>query len=132
MKNNILISIHPQHVAKILSGEKRFEFRKRVPPDSVRRMVIYSTAPVMKVVAVAEINRKLSAKPENIWKRTRHASGITKQHFNDYFQEKEIAHALEIGEVTELDSPLSLSDICLNLVAPQSYAFMDDSLVNRL
>jgi predicted transcriptional regulator len=132
MKNNILISIHPQHVAKILSGEKRFEFRKREPPDSVRRMVIYATAPIMKVVAVAEINRKLSAKPESIWKETRHASGITKQHFNDYFHERDVAHALEIGEVTELDCPLSLTDICLKLVAPQSYAFMDDSLVNKL
>ena len=132
MKNNILISIHPQHVAKILSGEKRFEFRKKVPPDSVRRMVIYATAPIMKVVAVAEINGKLSAKPESIWKITRHASGITKQHFNDYFHERDIAHALEIGEVTELDNPLPLNDISLSLVAPQSYAFMDDSLVNKL
>jgi predicted transcriptional regulator len=132
MKNNILISIHPQHVAKILSGEKRFEFRKRVPPDTVRRMVIYATAPVMKVVAIAEINGKLSAKPENIWKRTRHASGITKKFFNDYFQQRDVAHALEIGLVTELDSPLPLSDIRPDLVAPQSYAFLDDLLVNRL
>jgi len=132
MKTNILISIHPQHVAKILSGEKRFEFRKRVPPDSVRRMVIYATAPIMKVVAVAEISGKLSAKPESIWKKTRHASGITKQHFNAYFQARDIAHALKIGDVTELLSPLPLSDICLKLVAPQSYSFIDDSLVNKL
>jgi len=132
MKTNILISIHPQHVAKILSGEKRFEFRKRVPPDSVKKMVIYATAPIMKVVAVASINRKLSAKPESIWRKTRHASGITKQHFNAYFEEREIAHALEIGEVTELDSPLPLSEISVKLVAPQSYAFMDDALLSKL
>ena len=29
----IILSIHPRHVEKILSGEKRYEYRKQIPTD---------------------------------------------------------------------------------------------------
>lgn len=132
MKETILISIHPEHVAKILSGEKRFEFRRKVPSDTVRKMVIYSTAPVMKVVAVAEIDSTITAKPESVWRKTRHASGITKQRFCQYFDKREIAHALSIGSVRELETPVALSELCHSLVPPQSYRFLDASIIEDL
>lgn len=39
----ILISIHPQWVAKILNGEKTIEIRKRFPKDFVGWVYIYCT-----------------------------------------------------------------------------------------
>ena len=132
MKETILISIHPEHVEKILSGEKRFEFRKKIPIDKIRRMVIYSTSPVMKVVAVAEIDSTITAKPESVWRKTRHASGITKQRFTKYFNNRDIAHALSIGTVRELANPVSLSKLCQSFVPPQSYRFIDATVLDDL
>lgn len=132
MKETILISIHPEHVEKILSGEKRFEFRRKIPSDTIRRMVIYSTAPVMKVVAVAEIDSTITAKPESVWRKTRHASGITKQRFSKYFEKREVAHALAIRSVRELETPISLSELCHSLVPPQSYRFLDAAMLEYL
>ena len=45
--HKILISIKPEYVKRILSGEKMYEYRKRVPAD-VKTVVIYATAPVKK------------------------------------------------------------------------------------
>lgn len=46
---SILLPIKPVFVERILSGEKWYEFRKRLPLD-IERVVIYETAPTKKVV----------------------------------------------------------------------------------
>ena len=47
----ILISINPEHVAKILSGEKKFEYRTKDAKRDVDSLIIYETTPVKRVVA---------------------------------------------------------------------------------
>lgn len=42
----VLISIHPEHVANILSGVKIFEYRKVIPVHEVSHLVLYCTPPV--------------------------------------------------------------------------------------
>jgi len=51
----ILISINPEYVEKILSGEKKYEFRKINPKRKIDALVIYQTYPLMRVVAEAEV-----------------------------------------------------------------------------
>ena len=47
----ILLSIKPEFVEKIISGEKKFEFRKSLPKrDGITTVVVYSTMPVGKVI----------------------------------------------------------------------------------
>ncbi|KAL3425372.1 hypothetical protein PVAG01_02163 [Phlyctema vagabunda] len=46
---DILISIHPQHVAHIVARTKNHEFRKYLIPTTVTRMWIYETAPTSAV-----------------------------------------------------------------------------------
>lgn len=44
MKKAILLSIHPEHVKKIISGEKKFEFRKvKTRKYQPNKIFIYST-----------------------------------------------------------------------------------------
>ena len=43
----IILSIHPNHIDKILSGEKRYEYRKRIPQD-INYLIVYATAPTKK------------------------------------------------------------------------------------
>jgi len=54
---NVLLSIKPKYVEKIVNGEKQYEFRKRIFRNkNVRKAFIYSTSPTKK----AEIRSNLS------------------------------------------------------------------------
>ena len=60
----ILISINPEHVAKILSGEKKFEYRTKAAKRDVDSLIIYETTPVKRVVAEAKIIEVIELPPE--------------------------------------------------------------------
>lgn len=47
---NIILSIHPEYVEKILAGEKTVELRRLLPRQNVEKIYIYSTSPVKKIV----------------------------------------------------------------------------------
>lgn len=53
--SKMLLSIKPEYVKKILSGKKKYEFRKFHCHDDVDTIVIYCTSPV----------KKLSRKPNS-------------------------------------------------------------------
>lgn len=121
----LLISIHPEFVERILSGQKVFEFRKTLPKRLPTHLVIYSTSPVQKVVAVAEIEGALSGTPDGIWKKSGKGAGISRDYFREYFSDRTTAHAFQLGRVFALRKHLSLAEINPKLVAPQSYRFLE-------
>ena len=119
----ILISINPEYVQKILSGEKKFEYRTRVAKQQVDTLIIYATKPIMKVVAEVEILGVIATSPEELWNQTKNQSGITKSFFDDYFKDKQVAYAYKLGEVKVYKRPKSLLDFGLRM-APQSFAYV--------
>ena len=84
--HDILISIRPEYVSKILDGTKRYEYRKVRCRQPVVRMFIYSTSSVMKVVAEAEIKEILTDDPGSIWERTSDYAGISRGFFDSYYE----------------------------------------------
>ncbi|WP_458031134.1 ASCH domain-containing protein, partial [Providencia stuartii] len=94
----VLLSIKPEFVSKILEGTKKYEFRKGMfKNSSVTSVVIYSTLPVGQVVGEFSIEHVLEDTPPSIWKITEEYSGISKSFFDEYFQEKSKAFAIQIG-----------------------------------
>jgi len=124
MTNALLLSVHPEYVARILSGEKVFEFRKTVPTPMVTHLAIYATAPVKKIVAVAEVEGAVIGSKSGVWKSTCYGAGITNKHFNSYFTGIAQAKAYKLGSVFGIQSPVALSEINRKMVAPQSYRFL--------
>lgn len=121
--NGILISINPEFVQKIISGEKRFEFRTRVAKKKVQKILIYCTSPVMKVLAEAEIRGILALSPEELWAKASEYAGISKERFFKYFAGRKIAYAYELGKVTSYRTGKSLSEFgCKS--APQSFVYV--------
>ncbi|OTQ00605.1 hypothetical protein B5S43_08290, partial [Gilliamella apicola] len=60
----VLLSIKPEFVEKILSGEKKYEFRKKLfKRQSVKTIVIYATMPIGKVVGEFDIDHVISDEP---------------------------------------------------------------------
>ena len=121
----ILISINPKYVKKILTGQKKYEYRKiKTKRKNVNTMVIYSTYPIMKVVAEVDIEDIIEESPENLWEITKDFSGITKEFYNNYYKDKESAIAYKLGNIKIYDKPKDLVDIGINF-APQSFIYID-------
>jgi predicted transcriptional regulator len=121
----VLLSIKPEFAEKILLGEKKFEFRKVLPKsDQVTTIVIYATMPLGKVVGEFDVGEILTDTPQKIWRNTKECAGITKKYFNEYFEGRDVAHAIGVKAVRRYKNPESLSKILPGGVAPQSFCYI--------
>lgn len=123
MKKKILISINPEHVANIISGIKKYEYRKIAAKQDISSIIIYETTPVKRIVAEAEIIEVLMMSPEKLWDRTKDASGIDKKFFDDYFKGRDVAFAYKLGKIKVYDQPKYLMDYGIK-AAPQSFVYL--------
>lgn len=123
MKRKILISINPEHVKNIISGKKKYEYRKIAAKQDISAIVIYETVPTKRVVAEAEILEVLELPPEELWQLTKEESGITKKFFDMYFDNKDIAYAYKLGEIVVYDQKKELKEFGLTF-APQSFVYI--------
>ena len=119
----LLMSINPQHVRGILSGTKQFEYRKVKCKKSVDSIVIYSTSPIMKVVAEVEVTGIIEGSPQNVWNSTCFGAGIDKSFFDEYYKGKDFAVAYKLGHITKFHEPLHLADFGIK-TAPQSFVYI--------
>lgn len=120
-----MLSIKPEYVEKILSGEKRYEFRRRVfKRMDVDTIVIYSTSPQQRVVAEVDVVGILESDPIDIWKKTRDKAGISYKAFMAYFDGVDIAYAIELGPVNHYPQPRLLSSYAEVSAPPQSFVYV--------
>lgn len=121
--SKILFSIKPEYVKDILSGRKKYEYRKIKPKNRVDAIIIYSSAPVMKIVAEVEVEEIIEGNTDEIWEKTKNGSGTNKKLYDEYFKNKNIAVAYKLGEVKVYETPKKLTELGLNH-APQSYVYL--------
>ena len=109
---DVLISIQPDYVAKILSGKKTIELRKKpFPINGGMRIWIYSTNPISAIEATAFVSEIDSGTPKNIWEKYSNRCGISKVDFDSYFSGSTEAYALNISRVERLDKKIRLNEI---------------------
>lgn len=123
----VMLSIRPEYVERILSGEKTYEFRRRIfKREDVDTLVVYATSPQRRVVAEARIAGIMESTPEDIWRRTSDRGGISRDRFMDYFAGRDTAYAIELRDVRRLERPMLLSDYAPGVrSAPQSFVYID-------
>lgn len=119
----LLMSINPEYVESILAGTKQFEFRKTKCREKIESIVIYSTSPIMKVVAEVKVKKIIEGPPQEVWEETSHAAGIEKGFFDDYYNGRDIAVAYALGKVKAFKTPRKLSYYGIKN-APQSYVYL--------
>lgn len=128
----VLLSVKPEFAEKILSGEKKYEFRKAMFKNSnVKTVVIYATMPMGKVVGEFDFDSILSDKPSVIWAETSFFSGITKKFFNEYFSGRNNAYAIKISKVRRYKTPKNLKEFVPSGQAPQSFCYLPSSLQSK-
>jgi predicted transcriptional regulator len=122
-----MLSIKPEYVERILSGEKTYEFRRRIfRRDDIDTIVIYSTSPQCAVIGEARIDRILVSSPERLWDETHASGGISRERFMDYFHDAKVAYAIKIKHVDPFKKPKPLTDYAPRVkCAPQSFVYVD-------
>lgn len=121
----VLLSIKPEFAEKIFDGSKKYEFRKVIFKDkNVKKIIVYASAPVQKVIGEFEIEAILSEDPKHLWQRTKTESGISENFFFDYFSERLIAYAIKIKNTKRYKTPKCIRND-FNLIPPQSFIYLD-------
>lgn len=123
--SRILISINPDHVKNIVSGIKKFEYRTRVAKQDIDSIIVYCTSPTKKVLAEVTIDGIIKGTPDELWKKTCDFSGITREFFDLYFNNRKIAYAYKLGKVVLFKEPKELLDFGIKS-APQSYVYINE------
>lgn len=119
----VILSIKPEFANKIFDGTKLFEFRKVIfKNENVKSVLVYSSAPVQKVIGEFQIGKIIKSDLETLWSLTREYSGITEEYFYQYFGDKEFGFAIQIKNKIKFKIPKCLKED-YNLLPPQSFAY---------
>lgn len=129
-----LISIHPSHVEKIISGEKRLEFRRNWAASPVDMLVIYATSRVRQVVAVAEIKNVFRGSRTNLWNLAKTTGGgISRRKLFAYLQGKKNAFAIELVRVKSITGGLDPALLFgRDFRPPQSFRYLTEEEYAKL
>jgi type I restriction enzyme S subunit len=122
---DVLLSIKPKFAESIISGKKKYEFRKIIfTKKYIGRVYIYSTSPIKKIVGAFRINDIIVDSPCTLWSQLKDDAGIAEEEFFDYFKNKEIGFALEITDVEKFENPMDPKIIFPDFVPPQSFCYI--------
>jgi predicted transcriptional regulator len=121
----VLLSIKPEYANKIFSGEKKFEFRKRAFRNiEVHTVVVYSTMPVGRIIGEFTIKQIHQDSPESIWSKTKRFSGIDESFFNEYYDGRDLAVAIEVEKPFLYKEAINPKEEYVNFTAPQSFMYL--------
>lgn len=123
---NVLLSIKPKYVEKIVNGEKRYEFRKRIFRNkNVIKAFIYSTSPTKKIVGEFDIGNIIEDSPIRLWTELQEVSGINEKEFFDYFKDINKGFAIGIEKLNIFDEPIEPNELISDFSPPQSFCYVD-------
>lgn len=126
MQTNVLLSIKPEFAEKIFQGTKKYEFRKALFKNrNIKKVVVYASAPISKVIGEFEIEDILKHDTESLWAKTKKHSGIPKDYFDNYFNGREFGYAIKIRESKLYKVPLDLNKHFKVKYPPQSFMYIN-------
>lgn len=131
----ILLSIKPQYVRKIASGEKTYELRRKRPKiEPASLAMVYASSPSKCLVGAFVVGKIMCGKPEYLWRKIGKLSGVTREEFFKYYEGCDRGCAIGIQRFWELDAQVGLSEMRerANIEPPQSYRYLCSDQMTRL
>jgi predicted transcriptional regulator len=129
-----LISVHPIHVEKIMSGEKNLEFRRVWPTRMIDTLVVYATHPQQRLAAVVQVSGVLRASKTALWQvATAEGGGITRRALFDYLEGKEIGVAIRLGRRFDMGWRVQPKEVFgPSFRPPQSFRYLSSAEKTRV
>jgi len=129
-RKDVIISIKPRYVEKILNKEKIYEFRKIVfKENNIRNIYIYASSPIKKIVAICEFEKIIEGTPEEVWEVCKDYAGISEQEFFSYFNNREKAYSIKLKNIQKLESGFDPYKLIKNFRPPQSFMYADINFI---
>jgi len=124
----VLLSIKPEFAHKIFDGTKRFEYRRVIFKNpKIKKIVVYASAPISKVIGEFDIEEVLSDEPKSLWNDTKNYSGISKSYFEKYFQGKDVGFAIKVKRTKKYRKPKCIYET-YGIKPPQSFTYIKRTL----
>jgi predicted transcriptional regulator len=129
----LLLSIKPKYADLILAGTKRVELRRNWPSNDIGVMVLYSSAPIQKLVGVAFIDRVEQCNLESLWTLAKaNGGGVTREELTAYVKGKKTAFGVMVDRVKIAEVQVDPKDLFPNFTPPQSFLYIDPADFSRV
>ncbi|MCB0414825.1 MAG: ASCH domain-containing protein [Bdellovibrionales bacterium] len=121
----ILMSIKPYFAFRILSGQKKVEFRRRIS-EKFRpgtKIYIYASLPIQRIIGYCEIEQVKKLNISSLAK----ISEIENEDVNSfyqYFDKLEMGYAISLKNPVKYKIPLNMMNINSSFHPPVSYRFL--------
>ena len=119
---SVLVTVPRNLAIKILSGEKRVEFRKVWPSRRVQTLWFCEKASGGLVVARADVTRLEMLTPAMAWERYGEVSGVAQNELLGYAGARTALYCVILGAVQAIPGT-RIADIGVNR-PPQNYTFL--------
>lgn len=121
----VIISLHPEHANKILSGKKKLEFRRVWSKQQVNAVVIYATSPIKKIVAISYVKQVHIGTKNKLWELAKSiGGGLSRSALRNYFEGKKYGFAIEFKSVAPIKPALSPTLCFKKFSPPQSFSYL--------
>lgn len=121
---DVLLSIKPEFATKIFDGTKGYEYRRVIFKNKeVKRVIVYASSPISKVIGEFEIDEVINDAPSSLWDQTKDAAGISRAYFNSYFEGKENGYAIKVRRTKLYKKALCLLST-YGVRPPQSFQYL--------
>ena len=127
-----ILSIKPQFVEEIIAGRKTYEFRKKGFKEHVSKVYVYASSPICRIIGEFMLGKILEGQPDFIWSKTSNHAGITREYFDEYYEKKDIAYALEIKYFKVYDEPINPYIVLERFPPPQSFCYVRSGLFSKI
>lgn len=121
-----LISIQPVYASAIERGEKLVEFRKKIFAPTVKRVYVYSSSPVKRIIGYFQVRDIVCDTPNNLWTRFSRIGCISRCDYHKYFEGHSKAHCIRIDDYVKFKEYKDPKQFDPDFRAPQSYCYIDN------
>ena len=135
-RRDVVLSIKPEYSAKIVTGKKTVELRRRFSPrvQAGTIVLIYASSPTRALTGIARIVDVLHAPTSLIWKKYRDDACIGRSEFDSYFAGTETGFVIKLRGARPLRRVLELRELRerFSFEPPQSFLYAPPELREAL
>jgi predicted transcriptional regulator len=136
VRRDLVLSIKPEYSAKIVSGKKTVELRRRfssnIEPGTI--VLIYESSPTRALTGLASIAEVLHGPTSTIWKKFGDEACIRRSDFDSYFAGTKTGFAIKLRGARPLKRALELKELRdrFRFEPPQSFLYAPPELCKAL